>query len=89
MKSINIIVKGNVQGVFFRSNTERKAKELGLVGYVKNMDNGEVEIRIEGSEKKIKNFIEFCESNPGSSEVSDIKIENKELVGYRNFTIKY
>jgi acylphosphatase len=89
MKSIIIIVEGHVQGVFFRSHVEKEAKELKLVGYVRNLNDGNVEIGVEGSEEKIKEFVKFCKSNPGSSKVESIKIKDKKMEGFDSFMIKY
>ena len=51
---------GRVQGVFFRANTERKAIEMGINGYVKNMPDGSVEAVFEGDETKVKKVIDWC-----------------------------
>ena len=78
MKRAHLIVHGSVQGVFFRANARRKAIELGLKGYAKNMADGSVEIVAEGSKEKLNELIEFCRKNPGKSSVIkvDIKFEN-------------
>ncbi len=89
MESVNLIIRGVVQGVFFRANVERKARELGLKGYVKNLDNGNVEVRVEGNEGKIKELIEFCKNSPGSSKVEEIEVENKEIENFGDFSIRY
>ena len=59
MKCVHLIVSGRVQGVFFRDNTRKKAIELGLNGYAKNLPDGNVEIVAEGSEDRINELIEF------------------------------
>ena len=90
MKRIHLIVHGFVQGVFFRANARRKAIELGLKGYAKNMRNGSVEIVAEGSEGRLNELIEFCRKNPGASKVSkvDVKLENFKNE-FNAFEIKY
>ena len=52
MKSVHLIVSGNVQGVFFRANVKKKADESGLRGYAKNLEDGNVEVCAEGDENK-------------------------------------
>lgn len=54
-----IIFTGRVQGVGFRYESFNAAKQLGLVGWVKNMKNGEVELEVEGAPNKIKYMIEY------------------------------
>ncbi len=77
-KRAHIIVKGLVQGVFFRASTRRIAKSLGLKGYVKNLENGNVEIIVEGNEEAIKELINFAKKGPEPAEVRDINIKYEE-----------
>ena len=89
MKSLKLIVSGRVQGVFFRDSTRRKALELGLTGYAKNLSNGDVEVVVEGNEDKINALIEFIKNNPGHSKVENIIISNKAPESFKLFEIKY
>lgn len=88
MKCIHLIVSGRVQGVFFRENTRRKAMELGLNGYAKNLPDGNVEIVAKGDADKIKELVEFIKKGPGIAKVTDIKIKHKELENFDGFEIK-
>ena len=87
MKSVQIIVSGRVQGVFFRANIRDKAMELGLKGCAKNLENGDVEIVAQGNEDKINNLIKFIKNNPGHSKVENIKIYNKLVENFKTFEI--
>lgn len=89
MKCVHLIVSGIVQGVFFRDNTRRKAIELGLRGYAKNLPDGNVEIAAEGSEDKLNELIEFVKKSPGASEVENISIKHKQPENFKSFEIKY
>ncbi len=89
MKCIHLIVSGRVQGVFFRENTRRKAVELGLNGYTKNLPDGNVEIVAEGDEDKIEELIEYIKSGPGVARVSGVKIKHKEPENFDGFEIRY
>jgi len=60
----HIIVSGIVQGVGFRYFIYRKAVELGLRGYVKNLFDGNVEIVVEGEKDKIQILIEHAKIGP-------------------------
>ena len=59
----HIIVKGIVQNVFFRDNTKKKAKEFGMKGSVKNLEDGSVEIFVKEN-KNLNVFIEWCKKGP-------------------------
>ena len=87
MNCIHLIVSGTVQGVFFRANVRNKALELGLNGYAKNLDNGNVEIVAQGNEDKLKELIEFIKKGPGIAKVENIQIKHKEPENFKNFEI--
>lgn len=90
VKQAHIHVSGRVQGVFFRANTDRQAKNLGLTGWVRNLIDGRVEVLAEGEEEMVGQLIEFCRESPGSSMVDDVDVEWKDACcDYTGFTVKY
>lgn len=68
------IFRGRVQGVFFRANTERKARELGLVGWVRNLADGTVEAVFEGNKEGVSEAIEWCRENQPYAKVSSVDV---------------
>jgi acylphosphatase len=81
---------GKVQGVFFRANTERKAIELGLVGWVMNFEDGSVRAIFEGPKDKIKEIIEWCSKHIPYAKVKDIELSWESYSNeFDNFEIKY
>jgi len=52
----HLVISGRVQGVFFRAETQKKAKELGLFSWVKNLSEGRVEAVFEGERAKVEQF---------------------------------
>jgi acylphosphatase len=86
MKRIVIDVYGRVQGVFFRYNTKKTAKRLGLDGYVKNMSDGSVHIEAEGSKEKLEELLKFAKEGPPHARVDRVEFEYKEPKGeFKNF----
>ena len=79
---------GRVQGVWYRASTERKAKELGVLGFVQNEPNGDVYIECEGTEAQLKSLVSWCEKGPPLAKVTGVQIENGEVIGFENFSIK-
>ena len=67
-----------VQGVFFRANTKKVAESLGLKGYARNMDDGNVEVIAEGPEEKIMELIKFCKKGPGAARVDKVEVHIEE-----------
>ena len=78
MKQVHLLVSGFVQGVGYREYTKREARKIGLVGWVRNLSDGRVEILAQGSEEKLRQLIKKCERGSYLAEVKDISIEWKE-----------
>lgn len=74
MSARRIIVTGLVQGVFFRAQTKEKADDLGLTGWVRNTDDGSVEIHAEGPEEKLDELEEWCWKGPPKSKVTAVTV---------------
>ena len=80
MKRYYVIVEGRVQGVGFRYFCMRNAKELGLTGTVRNMDNGMVEIYIQGDEYRIQLFLEIIKKGDYWIRVDEITLKEVSLI---------
>ena len=89
MRTVKIIVKGRVQGVFFRAGVEKIAKSLGIDGYVKNTDNGDVEVVAQGNENKIKELIDYCKKGSKWSTVEEVEVEDISKIDDFGFRIIY
>ncbi len=88
-KSANIKVLGKVQGVNLRYNTQVAAKQMGITGFVKNMEDGSVFIEAEGEETDLEKFIDWCHKGPSSAWVKDLKVDYKPVSGHDKFQIRY
>ncbi len=91
LASVRAIVYGYVQGVFFRDFTIRRAKELGLVGYVRNLPNPTaVEVQAEGEREKLEKLIEQLKVGPPRAEVEKVEVHwSKYSDSYSHFSIRY
>ena len=88
MKHLNITVKGKVQGVHFRASTKAVADQLGVKGYVMNQPDGSVYIEAEGDDFELDTFLDFCKEGPEGAEVTDVEIQELDLVGeFKNFVV--
>lgn len=90
MKYKRILVIGKVQGVGFRDFLRREVSVIGgLVGYAKNLKDGNVEVVVSGEEEKIKKLAEKCKKGPLLSAVKDVSISDLELDDdYDSFVIR-
>lgn len=88
-KKSHIHYEGTVQGVGFRFSAEAFATSLGLKGWVKNLDDGRVEILCEGAEREIKIFLEKMTLTFGTY-ISHTDIEWGDAAGeYEGFDIRF
>jgi len=71
----HVFVTGRVQGVWFRESTRRRAEELGLGGWVRNLPDGRVEAHFEGDEAAVEAAIAFVRRGPEHARVSDVAVE--------------
>ena len=89
MPTVNLIVKGKVQGVFYRASARKNAETLSITGWVKNVHNGDVEIMATGTENNLSLFIDWCRQGPGNAVVTGfIKTEEKET-RFDSFTVEH
>ena len=90
LASVRVIVYGFVQGVFFRDFTSRRARELGLTGYVRNRRDIEaVEVQAEGEKKQLEKLIDYLEVGPPSARVTRVVTEWSEYTGgYSGFRVR-
>jgi acylphosphatase len=87
MRTVRMYISGTVQGVFFRAFVKECAEKLGLKGFVRNLDNGKVEVVAEGRDENIKQMIENCKKGPAHSDVKDVKVEESKHQGFKEFKI--
>jgi acylphosphatase len=84
------LVSGRVQGVFYRSYTVDYAIDLGIIGFVKNLPDGRVEIFAQGNPEKIELFkAKLEEGSPASIVTSVDETEEKVRKDIKQFIIKY
>lgn len=85
-----IIVRGIVQGVFFRDSTRRKAQEFHVTGTVMNKQDGSVEIVCEGPEEAVRKLIEWSSRGPQRAYVESMDLSWETYAGeFEDFSIVY
>lgn len=71
-ETLHIIVKGRVQGVYFRANTQKQASKLNLKGLVRNLPDNSVEIIAQGDTAGLQQLITWCHKGPLLAKVSEV-----------------
>ncbi|RYY19167.1 MAG: acylphosphatase [Chitinophagaceae bacterium] len=88
MQTLQINVKGKVQGVTYRETTRRKAVTLGLTGTVENLNNGDVLIIATGEQDILEGFVRWCHKGPQLASVSDVSFTEIPIRQFTGFSIK-
>jgi acylphosphatase len=83
----HLLIRGHVQGVGFRFSMARKARELGVTGWVRNRPDGEVEATVEGSPEAVEAMIAWTRKGPAGAHVVAVDIREEAGGGYADFEI--
>ena len=91
LASVRVTVYGYVQGVFFRAFVSRRATELDLTGYVRNLPGGKaVEVSAEGERRQLEELIGYLEVGPAAAKVEKVVTNWSEYTGsYSGFIVRY
>ncbi len=88
MTAYKIIVRGRVQGVYYRKTIQEKAKKYGFSGYIKNLSNGDVEVGVMLDACNYETFIKILKDGSPYSLVNNLDIQQTND-SFNDFTIKY
>jgi acylphosphatase len=90
MRRIRAIVSGRVQGVSYRASTVDEARRLGLVGWVRNLRDGTVQLEAEGPPDAIAQLLTWCHQGPPAAQVTGVEVEERSPTGTeREFAVTY
>jgi acylphosphatase len=86
----HLIIKGRVQGVFFRVSTREQARHWKVKGWVANTYSGDVEAVFEGEESAVDQLVRWCRKGPPGAHVRDVEIHPEPYTGeFSNFSIRH
>ena len=89
MSTIHLLIKGKVQGVFYRASTKKMAVAIGITGWVRNKDNGDVELLVTGTQIQLEKFVDWCRQGPAGAVVNElIETEQEEMI-FDSFSIRH
>ncbi|HVO55220.1 MAG TPA: DNA polymerase ligase N-terminal domain-containing protein [Solirubrobacterales bacterium] len=86
--AVRAVVRGDVQGVGFRYETVERARGLGVLGWVRNEDDGSVRVHAEGREEDIAALLEFLGAGPPGARVEDLEVEKTKVEGHEQFAVR-
>ena len=89
-KRIHIFVTGRVQGVFFRQSTKVMAIKNNVKGWVRNLDDGRVEVVAQGKTQDIDNLVHWCKTGPANSRVDEFELSEENISDeFETFEVRY
>ncbi len=80
-----LVVRGRVQGVFYRASMRTEADRLGVRGWVRNEEDGTVHAHVEGAAEDVEALVEWCRSGPPRAQVSGVEVADAAPVGASEF----
>lgn len=85
---LRCLVSGRVQGVYYRASTRRRAQELGLAGWVRNLPDGRVEVLATGAEHALRELQDWLWQGPPHAQVTDVHCERVEHPPLPRFEVR-
>ena len=86
-KSVRLYISGIVQGIFFRDFIKENAERYNVKGFVRNLDDGRVEIFLEGNGDDVNKMIEVCKTGPKHSQIKNIEEKEERFQDFKNFKV--
>jgi acylphosphatase len=83
-----VIVRGQVQGVFFRDSMRRRALQHQVSGWVSNRADGAVEAVLEGDEAEVERVVGFAHRGPRGARVESVEVLTEEPEGLTGFSVR-
>ena len=85
MKSNHVIVHGEVQGVSYRAAAVDRATSLGVAGWVRNRDDGSVELLVEGEDDAVDAMVSWAGEGPRGADVDRVETGERAVAGLSGF----
>jgi len=88
VSAIRAVVSGAVQGVGFRDSARRRARKLGVLGWVRNEDDGTVAVHAEGDPGALDELVAFLREGPRGADVRGVEVEDVRVEGHEQFAVR-
>lgn len=85
--TIHAIISGHVQGVWYRESARRQAEQLGITGWIKNTNDGSVELTACGQKRQLQTFIDWLWQGPEAAQVDDVQWQEITLEQFSEFKV--
>jgi acylphosphatase len=86
-KAVRLYIEGTVQGIFFRQFVKDNAERFNLRGFVRNLEDGKVEVFAEGEMENVDSLIESCKKGPKYSQIRKVDVKEEKIQDFKEFKI--
>jgi len=86
-KSIRVYITGLVQGVFFRMFVKENAERYDVKGFTRNLEDGRVEVFLEGDSDKVNKMLELCKKGPKHSQIKKVEVKLERFQDFKQFKV--
>lgn len=86
-KSVRLYIEGTVQGVFYRAFIKENAERYNVKGFVRNLEDGRVEIFLEGNANDVNKMTEIAKKGPRHSQIKNVQIKPEKFQDLKSFKI--
>ena len=86
-KAVRMYISGTVQGIFFRQFVKDNAERYNLRGFVRNLEDGRVEVFVEGDIENVDKMIEVCQKGPKHSQIKKVDVKEEKFQDFKEFKI--
>lgn len=86
-KAIRLYIEGTVQGIFFRQFIKENAERNNVKGFVRNLEDGRVEVFIEGDIENVDKMIELCRKGPRHAKIDNVEIKEEKVQDFKEFKL--
>jgi acylphosphatase len=86
-KSVRLYITGTVQGIFFRQFIKDNAERKDIRGFVRNLEDGRVEVFIEGNQDEVEKMIELCKKGAKHSKIDKVEIKEEKFQDFKEFKV--
>jgi acylphosphatase len=86
-KSVRLYVTGIVQGIFFRNFVKENAERYNVKGFVRNLEDGRIEVFLEGNVDDVNKMIEICKTGPKHSQIKNVEEKEERFQDFKTFKV--
>ncbi len=86
-KSVRVYIEGTVQGIFFRAFVKENAERHNVKGFVRNLEDGRIELFLEGNTDDVNKMIELCKIGPKHSDIKNVEVKDEKFQDFKTFKV--